>query len=228
MSTPTPQKVFEQPPRLAQVISLFVGCSNTFCGVGVLILIMLRARVASSAKAAVLITLLAGVVAEGLRLQHSGGVHTGFGVHPEGGVPVPAEFSKIMANPDFQRQAERVAERMEALINDPSFQLKVRDMIAQLGAMVADPTLKKQADRVVEEMEEMAAEMANPNVQSQAKRVAERMEAMISDPSFQLRAAQMEAMVADPNLKTQDVAAQVEAMVADPDLKKQADHVVEQ
>merc|ERR1740123_618130 len=36
---------------------------------------------------------------------------------------------------------------------------------------------------------------------------------MISDPSFQLRAAQMEAMVADPNLKTQDVAAQVDHVV---------------
>merc|ERR1740121_3121756 len=113
-------------------------------------------------------------------------------------------------------------------MSDPSFQLKAQDVAAQLEAMVADPNLKKQADRVLEEGEEMVTEMANPNAQRQAKLVAEHMEAMLSDPSFQRKAVQVEAMIADPNLKMEDVAAQVEAMVADPKLQKQADRLVEE
>merc|ERR1719373_690401 len=74
----------------------------------------------------------------------------------------------------------------------------------------------------------MTAKMINPNVQRQAKRAAEHMEAMVSDPSFQLRAAQVEAMLADPKLKMQNLTTQVEAMAADQELKKQADRVVEE
>merc|ERR1719297_357963 len=97
---------------------------------------------ASSAKAPVLITLLAVAVAEGIRVQHRGRFHTGFGLHREGcfhagangsyqepqSSPGPEEFLEIMANPDFERQAKHVAEQMEAMMSDPSFQLKAQDV----------------------------------------------------------------------------------------------------
>merc|ERR1719343_961265 len=97
------------------------------------------------------------------------------------------------------------------MISDPSFQQSA----AHVEAMVADdPDLKKQADRIVEGMKDMTAEMVNPSVQGQAKRVAERMEAIVSDPSFQE--------------KMQNMAMQMETLLADPELKRQSDRMIEE
>lgn len=118
------------------------------------------------------------------------------------------QMKTMMADPDFQKQAELFAE--EAMEAEPLEQFKLTAQ--RMETMMQNPKFRQQGEVLAEKMEELASD---PELQEQATRVAKQMEATMADPSFQEKLQeQLDAMQ--------------KQLEANPDLQKSMDAIQEQ
>jgi len=125
----------------------------------------------------------------------------------------PDLMEMMMAEQNFQEEANLVHEKMDAMLSDPRTLVQAKCIAKQMEALMAVPNVQEQVKVFAEQTEanfqEQAAKMVIPNVETlqagspnsqvQVKMFAEQMKEMLTKSVTK----QMEAMSADPSVQEQ-------------------------